>query len=40
MPWTSFEGAPLGLSIIGARGDDEGVLAVARATHTLFAAKD
>ncbi len=33
MPWTSFDGAPLGLSIVGARGDDEGVLAVARAVH-------
>jgi amidase len=32
-PWTTFDGAPLGLSVIGARGDDEGVLAVARAIH-------
>jgi amidase len=39
MPWTTFEGAPLGISIIGARGDDEGVLAVARATHARLAAQ-
>jgi len=38
MPWTTFESAPLGISIIGARGDDEGVLAVARATHARLAA--
>jgi amidase len=37
MPWMSFDGAPLGLSIIGARGDDEGVLAVARAVHDVLA---
>jgi amidase len=36
MPWTTFEGAPLGISIIGARGDDEGVLSVARATHAAL----
>jgi amidase len=36
MPWTTFEGAPLGMSIIGARGDDEGVLSVARATHAAL----
>jgi amidase len=36
MPWTMFEGAPLGMSIIGARGDDEGVLSVARATHAVL----
>jgi amidase len=33
LPWTTFEGAPLGLSVIGSRGDDEGVLAVAREIH-------
>jgi len=33
MPWTSFEGAPVGLSLIGARGTDEGVLRAARAVH-------
>jgi amidase len=32
-PWTTFHGAPLGLSVIGARGDDEGVLALARELH-------
>jgi amidase len=37
MPWASLDGAPLGLSIIGARGDDEGVLAVARAVHETLA---
>jgi amidase len=36
LPWTFFEGAPLGLSIIGPRGDDEGVLAVARAVHAAL----
>lgn len=36
LPWTTFEGAPLGMSIIGARGDDEGVLSVARATHAAL----
>lgn len=33
MPWTAFEGAPLGLSVIGARGDDCGVAAAARILH-------
>ncbi len=33
MPWTRFEGAPVGLSLIGARGADEGVLRAARAVH-------
>jgi amidase len=33
MPWTSFDGAPVGLSLIGARGADEGVLRTARAVH-------
>jgi amidase len=33
MPWTTVDGAPLGLSIIGARGDDSGVVAVARTVH-------
>jgi amidase len=37
LPWTSFDGAPLGLSVIGARGDDEGVLAVAQAVHDTLA---
>jgi amidase len=37
LPWTSFDSAPLGLSVIGARGDDEGVLAVARAVHDALA---
>jgi amidase len=37
LPWTSFDGAPLGLSVIGARGDDEGVLAVAQAVHATLA---
>jgi amidase len=36
MPWTAFDGAPLGLSIIGARGDDSGVAAVARAVHATM----
>ncbi|SAL52361.1 amidase [Caballeronia sordidicola] len=36
-PWTAFDGAPLGLSVIGARGDDEAVLAVARALHAALA---
>jgi amidase len=35
-PWTTFEGAPLGLSIIGPRGDDERVLAVAHAVHAAL----
>lgn len=30
MPWMRSEGAPVGLSVIGARGDDEGVLQLAR----------
>jgi amidase len=33
LPWTTFEGAPLGLSVIGSRGDDEGVIAVAHEIH-------
>jgi amidase len=37
LPWTSFDGAPLGLSVIGTRGDDEGVLAVAQAVHNALA---
>ncbi|CAB3746495.1 amidase [Paraburkholderia solisilvae] len=37
LPWASFDGAPLGLSVIGTRGDDEGVLAVARAVHDMLA---
>ena len=36
MPWTAFDGAPLGLSVIGARGDDSGTLAAARAVHTAL----
>jgi amidase len=36
LPWTTFDGAPLGLSVIGPRGDDEGVLAVARAIHAAL----
>ncbi|HVE05979.1 MAG TPA: amidase, partial [Paraburkholderia sp.] len=36
LPWTTFDGAPLGLSIVGARGDDENVLAVARAVHAAL----
>jgi amidase len=35
-PWTTFEGAPLGLSIIGPRGEDEHVLAVARAVQAAL----
>ncbi len=31
MPWTSVEGAPVGLSLLGARGADEHVLATAQA---------
>lgn len=31
LPWTRVDGAPLGLSVIGARGDDERVLAAALA---------
>jgi amidase len=38
MPWTTFEGAPLGLSVMGARGADEGVLSIARAVHAMLAA--
>lgn len=38
LPWETFAGAPLGLSIVGARGDDEGVLMVARAVHGMLAA--
>jgi amidase len=37
MPWTTFEGAPLGLSVMGARGADEGVLSIARAVHAMLA---
>ncbi|CAB3764730.1 amidase [Paraburkholderia humisilvae] len=37
LPWTSFDDAPLGLSVIGARGNDEGVLATARAVHDALA---
>ena len=29
LPWIRVEGAPVGLSLVGARGDDEGVLAAA-----------
>jgi amidase len=36
LPWTRFDGAPVGLSIIGARGDDENVLAVARAVYDVL----
>jgi amidase len=36
MPWTRFDGAPVGLSVIGARGADEGVLAAARAVHDVM----
>ncbi|WP_250469810.1 amidase [Caballeronia sp. GAFFF2] len=35
MPWASFDGAPVGLSIIGARGADENVLRVAQAVHEM-----
>ncbi|MET1113673.1 MAG: amidase family protein, partial [Comamonas sp.] len=31
LPWTRIDGAPVGLSLIGARGDDERVLAAALA---------
>jgi amidase len=30
MPWMRSEGAPVGLSVIGARGDDERVLQVSQ----------
>ncbi|MCC8393801.1 amidase [Paraburkholderia sp. MMS20-SJTR3] len=33
MPWTVIDGAPVGVSVIGARGADEAVLRVARAVH-------
>ncbi|ASW01208.1 amidase [Paraburkholderia aromaticivorans] len=33
MPWTRFDGAPVGISVIGGRGTDEGVLRVARTVH-------
>ncbi|CAB3738659.1 2-amino-5-chloromuconic acid deaminase [Paraburkholderia graminis C4D1M] len=36
MPWTRFDGVPVGLSVIGARGADEGVLAAARAVHDVM----
>jgi amidase len=36
LPWTTFDGAPLGLSVIGPRGGDEGVLAVARAIQAAL----
>ncbi|TDV33909.1 amidase [Paraburkholderia caballeronis] len=36
LPWTAFDGAPLGLSVTGARGDDEAVLALARALHAAL----
>jgi amidase len=36
MPWADFDGAPLGLSFIGARGDDSGVIAAARAVHAAL----
>jgi amidase len=35
LPWTRIDGAPVGLSVIGARGADEGVLRVARAVHEM-----
>ncbi|WP_250536378.1 amidase [Caballeronia sp. AZ10_KS36] len=36
MPWARIDGAPVGLSVIGARGADEGVLRVARAMHEVM----
>lgn len=33
LPWTRLDGATVGLSVIGARGDDEHVLRVARRMH-------
>jgi amidase len=36
MPWTRIDGAPVGLSVIGARGADEGVLRVARAMNEIM----
>jgi len=36
LPWTRIDGAPVGLSLIGARGADEGVLRVARAVHEIL----
>ncbi|SDV48846.1 amidase [Chitinasiproducens palmae] len=36
MPWLTLDGAPLGVSLIGARGDDEGVLAAAVALHAGY----
>jgi amidase len=36
MPWTRIGSAPVGVSVIGARGADEGVLRVARAVHELM----
>ena len=38
IPWTAFDGAPLGLSVIGARGDDSGTIAAARAVHAALKA--
>ncbi|MBB2931179.1 amidase [Paraburkholderia silvatlantica] len=40
MPWMRFEGAPVGLSIIGARGEDEGVLRIAHAVHEAIRMAD
>jgi len=37
LPWITVDGAPIGLSVIGARGADEGVLRVARAVHETVA---
>ncbi|HEY2024895.1 MAG TPA: amidase [Paraburkholderia sp.] len=36
MPWTRIDDAPVGVSVIGSRGADEGVLRVARAVHELM----
>lgn len=33
LPWVRIDGAPVGLSVIGARGDDEGVLSAAHRLH-------
>ncbi|MEF7616618.1 amidase [Aquincola sp. MAHUQ-54] len=33
LPWLRIDGAPVGLSVIGARGDDEGVLSAAHRLH-------
>ncbi|CDG80829.1 amidase [Janthinobacterium agaricidamnosum] len=37
MPWIQIDGAPVGLSLIGCRGNDAGLIAAAQAVHATLA---